>query len=121
MSDHPRGFEPASLHLEATLEPRRSTPLGGTLRTLATIAVGLLTNDAESGPSAVDLVVTRRATGGEVLRVSAGTTEEAGRLLAHVRRDLDEKDVTEFVSEWRAPGPEPEPEPDPDATPTPDA
>jgi len=100
-------FEPASTHLEAALEPRKGTTLGKALRTLATIAAGLLTNDAESGPSAVDLVVTRRATGGEVLRVSAGTSEEAGLLLARVRHDLDAKSVSAFVSEWRAPDPDP--------------
>lgn len=103
MTDESATFEAASLHLEASLAPRKGTPLVKAMRTVATIAAGLLTNDLESGPSAIDLVVARRSNGGEVLRVSAGTAEEAGRLLARVRRDLDEKCVADFVAEWRAP------------------
>ncbi|MET0736501.1 MAG: hypothetical protein ABWY55_12775 [Microbacterium sp.] len=122
MTDEPPdAFEPASTHLEAALAPRKGTPLAKALRTVATIAAGLLTNDLESGPSAIDLVVIRRATGGEVLRVSAGTAAEADRLLFRVRRDLDVQTVSEFVSAWRPPdpslGPESDPEPASDAEP----
>lgn len=106
-NDAPSGFEPASLHLEAALMPRQGTPLVKALRAAASIAAGLLTNDMEAGPSAIDLVVTRRSTGGELLRVSAGTQHEADLLLMRVRRDLETKGVADFVAEWRQPPPRP--------------
>lgn len=94
-------FEPASTYLDAALVSRRGSPLVKAFRTAVGIAAGLLTNDMESGPSAIDLVVTRRETGAEVLRVTAGTAQEADLLLRRVRRDLATKDVTAFISEWR--------------------
>ncbi|ANG85160.1 hypothetical protein [Microbacterium aurantiacum] len=94
-------FEPASTYLDAALVPRRGTPLVKALRTAASIAASLLTNDVEAGPSAIDLVVSRRESGGEVLRVTAGGAQEADALLLRVRRDLATKDVAEFISEWR--------------------
>jgi hypothetical protein len=94
-------FEPASLYLEASLAPRGGSVWAKALRTAATIAAGLV-GDLEAGPSEIDLIVVRRETGREVLRVSAGTVAEADRLLHHVRRDLDEMGVGEFVAQWRA-------------------
>lgn len=94
-------FEPASLYLEAALVPRHGTTVTKAARTVLTIAVGLLTNDLEAGPSAIELVVRRRSTGNVILRVVAGTPSEADALLAKVRRDLAEKSVSDFVADWR--------------------
>ncbi|GAA1927462.1 hypothetical protein GCM10009775_19480 [Microbacterium aoyamense] len=102
-TDHPDGFEPASLYLDAAILPKHGSVGAKALRTLATLAAGLMTNDLESGPSVLDLVVTRRESGNEVLRVSAGTVQESDRLLARVRHDLDTKSVADFIAEWRAP------------------
>lgn len=90
------------MYLEAQVVPRRGSGLVKAMRSVATIAAGLA-GDLEGGPSALDLVVTRRETGNEVLRIAAGTVSEADRLLLHVRRDLETKSVSEFVLEWRAP------------------
>lgn len=95
--------EPASAHLRAELVPREGTLLQKSLRTIATIAAGLATNDLESGPSATDLLVTRIETGHPVLRVSAGTVQESDLLLRRVRHDLATMDVTTFVAQWRTP------------------
>ncbi len=73
------------------------------VRALLIAAMGLLTGDHKAGPSANDLVVTRRATGGEVLRVAAGSIVEADQLHQRVRADLETKSVAEFVAEWRLP------------------
>jgi hypothetical protein len=102
-SAHPDGFEPASLYLEAAILPRKGSMGAKALRSIASIAAGLMTNDLESGPSVLDLVVTRRDSGNEVLRVSAGTLKESDRLLVQVRNDLDAKSVADFVADWRTP------------------
>lgn len=104
-------FEPASAYLEAALVPRRGSPLTKAARTALTIAAGLLTNDLESGPSAIDLVVRRLSNGREVIRMVAGTSAEADRLLQTARRDLDAKRVGDFLAEWtpQASGPHPDP------------
>ncbi|GAA1998155.1 hypothetical protein GCM10009777_39270 [Microbacterium pumilum] len=70
------------------------------IRSAATILTGLLTNDLEAGPSALDLVVTRLDTGNAILRVTAGTVSEADHLLRRVRRDLDVMNVELFIREW---------------------
>lgn len=93
-------FEPASAYLEAALVPRRGTPLVKAARTVLTIAAGLLTYDLESGPSAIDLVVRRLSNGREVIRMVAGTSAEADRLLQTARRDLETKGVGDFLAEW---------------------
>ena len=95
-------FEPAAAHLDATLAERRGGTLAKSARTAASLALAILTGDTVSGPSEADLVVSRRDTGNEVLRVSAGSLEEADRLLSTVRADLRTKSVAEFVAEWRA-------------------
>lgn len=99
-------FEPAARYLEASLVPRQGTRAQKALRSLATIAAGLMTGDLEAGPSATDLRVVRRDTGGEVLRVSAGTVAESDLLLARVRRDLATMGVMDFVQQWRQVAPE---------------
>jgi uncharacterized LabA/DUF88 family protein len=63
----------------------------------------LVTGDGDSGPSTTDLIVTRRESGGEILRIAAGSIVEADQLLQRVRLDLDTKTVTEFLAEWRLP------------------
>lgn len=110
MSDHesgmgsaPDGFEAAAEYLEAELVPRRSGPLAKATRSVVSIIAGMVAGDLESGPSSIDLLVTRRETGNEVLRVSAGSLTEADRLLMQVRRDLETKSVSEFIHEWRLP------------------
>jgi len=94
-------FEPASIYLEAALVPRRGSLVTKAARTVLTIAVGLLTNDLEAGPSAIELVVRRTSTGNEILRVVAGTPSEADALLAKVRGDLAAKSVSDFLTDWR--------------------
>lgn len=91
----------ADRHLEAALADRRGTLPQRVVRTVLSIVAGLLTNDLEAGPSATDLVIRRRDSGREVIRMSAGTTEEASRLLAHARRDLARLSVTDFVAQWQ--------------------
>ncbi|MFE1645517.1 hypothetical protein ACFM35_08080 [Microbacterium sp. P01] len=91
----------ASEHLEAALVPRAGSPLGSAMRTAASFALGLITQDTDSGPSMTDLVVTRRETGGEILRLSAGSLSEADQLLGRVRKDLAAKSIAEFLAEWR--------------------
>ncbi len=94
-------FEPASTFLRADLAPRQGKWWVKALRSAATIVTGLLTNDLEAGPSALDLVVTRLDTGNAVLRVTAGTVSEADDLLRRVRRDLELMNAEQFVREWR--------------------
>lgn len=98
------GFEPANVHLEARLAPRSGSVAAKAARTVLSIAAGLLTNDMESGPSGLELVISRRGSGKEVLRLVAGTPQEADVLLQAARRDLAGMSVLDFVSEWR-PGP----------------
>lgn len=105
-------FEPASVHLDAALVQRRGSPFAKAARAALSIAAGLLTNDMESGPSAIELVVRRRSTGNEVIRLVAGTPTEADALLRAARRDLATKGVADFLAEW-APAPRPSPGPDP--------
>lgn len=51
-------------------------------------------------PTSGDLVVRRRDDGREVLRVDAGTSEEAAGLLAHVREQLDAMTARQFRDTW---------------------
>lgn len=89
------------MYLEAALVARQGSLWVKVVRSLTTLAVGMLTFDLEAGPSVIDLQVTRRDTGNEVLRVSAGTVAEADRLLLQVRHALDNKSVADFVLDWR--------------------
>lgn len=88
------------MHLEARLEPRRGSLAAKAVRSLLSIAAGLLTNDLEAGPSGLELVVSRRDSDKEVMRLIAGTLEEADRLLQRVRHDLARMSVLEFVTQW---------------------
>ncbi|HEY1132973.1 MAG TPA: hypothetical protein VGE77_00215 [Nocardioides sp.] len=51
-------------------------------------------------PSRGDIVVRRRADGGEVLRMDAGADPEAERLLQHVNDHLHHLDVPTFDESW---------------------
>jgi hypothetical protein len=51
-------------------------------------------------PSLADLVVTRRDTGAEVLRLPAGDPDAAPLLLQHVQTQLRELSVGEFTESW---------------------
>lgn len=97
------GSEPARVHLEARLAPRRGSLAAKAVRTLLSIAAGLLTNDLEAGPSGLELVVSRRGNNAEILRLIAGTPEEADRLLQRAEHDLTHMSVLEFVTQWTDP------------------
>ena len=66
--------------------------------------VGALVAEASSGfvpaPSVGDLVVTRRGSGVELLRTSAGDSHEAPGFLARARADLLTLSVEDFASRW---------------------
>jgi hypothetical protein len=86
--------------LDARLDRRDESRLVRAGRLVAGLIGGALTADGGAASGGVDLVVSRRDTGREVLRTEAGTLEEADRLLQAVRRDLDAQSVTEFAREW---------------------
>jgi hypothetical protein len=52
-------------------------------------------------PDVHDVVVTRRADGGEVLRIPAGDPLLPGEVLAHVRTELETLDPEAFLAGWR--------------------
>lgn len=91
------------MHLEARLEPRRGSFAAKAVRSLLSIAAGLLTNDLEAGPSGLELVVSRRGSNKEVMRLIAGTPEEADLLLQRTKHDLARMSVLEFVTQWADP------------------
>jgi hypothetical protein len=88
---------------EATLQPRRGGRLVRSARFLAAFAAelawGLLPQ-----PSLSDVVVTRRADGAEVVRVSAGDPNVPGEMLGLVQRHLAELSPAAFLAEWGADG-----------------
>jgi hypothetical protein len=86
--------------LDARLDRRDESRLVRAGRLVAGLIGGALASDGGAASGGVDLVVSRRDTGREVLRTEAGTLEEADRLLQAVRRDLDAQSVTEFAREW---------------------
>lgn len=87
--------EPASVHLHAELRERRHR---GIRRLVHYVA--LAASEYTGGPSMADLVVTRRDSGAEVLRTSAGPLDGADELLRALRADLDRMSVAEFLEEW---------------------
>ncbi|WP_010205525.1 hypothetical protein [Salinibacterium sp. PAMC 21357] len=90
----------ASDYLEARLEQRRLSRLRRAGRFAAGVVGALLAGDSAIAGPVADLVVTRRETGGEVLRTEAGPPEVAEQLLRTVRTDLEQKSIAEFVQEW---------------------
>ena len=95
------GGRRASDVYQAMLRPRPGGRLLRSARLLAAFAAelawGLLPQ-----PSLSDVVVTRRADGGEVLRVSAGDPNVPGDMLALVQRHLAELSPAGFLAEWGA-------------------
>ncbi|MCS6562917.1 MULTISPECIES: hypothetical protein [Curtobacterium] len=87
--------------LQAAVEGSRQNSLKRLARTTAALALAAMGGAGEDFLPSFDLVVRRRDDGAEVLRTRAGDADQAERLLETVERDLDEKDVTTFVSEWR--------------------
>jgi hypothetical protein len=85
----------------ATLQPRPGGRLVRSARLLAAFAAelawGLLPQ-----PSLSDVVVTRRADGVEVVRVSAGDPNVPGEVLGLVQRHLAELSPAAFLAEWGA-------------------
>ena len=97
-------FESAAEHLDVTIVARPGKSGTMTLRTLVNFAAAAFTGDSDPMVATRhDLLVTRRETGGEILRIAAGTLMQADGLLQHVRRDLETKTVGEFLAEWRLP------------------
>lgn len=97
--EHP-GTRAADM-LDARLEDRRTTPGRKAARIAASFALAL------AGGGGGDelllgrvLVVSRRDSGADVLRMRAGSGEDADRFLALARRDLDALTVEQFVREW---------------------
>lgn len=91
--------------LEAQLEPpsvvkrmgRRT--VRGTIRAVS-LGISAMVGDYTPPPSLNDLVIRRRSDRSVVMRIDAGTVEEAGTLLNHVRSQLDDLDIEEFEQTW---------------------
>ena len=87
----------AADHLHADLVTRPRTGWRRLRYWVLAIVAALFQDD---GPAVFDLVVTRTATGREVLRTPADVGDPQ-HLLDTVRNDLETKTVAEFVAEWR--------------------
>jgi len=98
--DRPDGPDRAARHLSAALVERE---FPGRLRKAQFYIGSALAAIASADPPAShDLVVTRIATGREVMRTRANVLEP-GLLLDQVREDLESKSVREFFIEWKLP------------------
>lgn len=86
--------------LHAQIEPRKESPTKRAFRAISGLFLGIVVGDATAAISGVDLVVTRRDTGREIMRTPGGSGEEADLLLRSVRSDLESKSVEEFLREW---------------------
>lgn len=95
-------METADTHLHAELVQRADGPVIETLRWLGSMLGGLFQGEV---PETVDLVVSRRDTEVEVLRLTLENTDEADFTLDAVNHDLGRMTVADFVREW-APRPE---------------
>ena len=88
--------------LEARLEPAKMTAAKRWARNaLAFVVSSVNGGGGDSLLPGLDMVVSRRDTGTEVLRVRAGQFEEAGHLIEHTWRDLAAMTVEQFVRSWR--------------------
>ena len=101
MDEHEPSSAVAADFLTADLQTRRMSGAMRLLRNGAAFALEAVGMGGESVLPDLELVVTRRDTGAEVLRARAGQLEEASHVLATVRDDLRRKSVEEFVREWR--------------------
>ncbi|MGY1722854.1 hypothetical protein [Blastococcus sp. SYSU DS0533] len=84
---------------EAALLPRPGGPLLHRARVAGAFVAGLF-GGLLPAPSVHDVVVTRRADGGEVLRVPAGDPLAAGDVLQAVRTELGTLRPGEFLRAW---------------------
>jgi len=91
-------MEPASVHLYAELSHPTDSAGLETLRW-----VGSMLGFKGQPPAHVDLVVRRRDTEAEVLRITLDNTDEADFTLDIVNHDLGRLGVADFVREWRQP------------------
>lgn len=89
-------MEPAVTYLYAELSHPSDSPGRETLRW-----VGGILGFKGAIPAQVDLVVRRRDTEGEVLRLTLDNTDEADFTLDAVNHDLGRLGVADFVREWR--------------------
>jgi hypothetical protein len=88
--------------LEARLEPAKMSAAKRWGRNALAFAVSSVNGGGgDSLLPGLDMVVSRRDTGAEVLRVRAGQFEEAGHLIEHTWRDLATMTVEQFVRSWR--------------------
>ena len=93
---------PAGEVLEARLEPARMSKAKRWGRNALAFAVSSVSGGAgDDLLPGLDLVVSRRDTRAEVLRVRAGQFEEAGHLVEHTWRDLETMTVEQFIRSWR--------------------
>ena len=86
---------------QATLELRPGGRLVRSARLAAAFAAELAWGLIPA-PSLHDVVVTRRADGAEVLRVSAGDANVPGDMLGLVNGQLADLTPAEFLAEWGA-------------------
>jgi len=100
-AEHDTPATPAAEVLDARLEEREVNAVEKAARVGASFVLGLVGGGAgdELLPG-LTLVVTRRDSGSEVLRMRAGSGEEADKVLALARRDLETLTVEQFVREW---------------------
>lgn len=87
--------------LHAAVEDSHRNPIRRLATTTAALVLAAMGGAGEDFLPSFDLVVRRRDDGAEVLRTRAGDADQAERLLMTVERDLNQKDVVTFVSEWR--------------------
>jgi hypothetical protein len=90
--------DPAAAHLRAELRERRHRNGLGKLWHHMVLVAGEATG--LGGPSVADLVVVRRGSDAPVIRTSAGSLDEADRLLQTINADLERLTVEEFLAEW---------------------
>jgi hypothetical protein len=91
---------PASTALAAELVPTGRPKILVFLRSLPSLILAFVGGDAAEWKG-TDLVVRRIDTGRDVLRMGGMDVEEADRLIALVRADLDTHTVESFLDEWR--------------------
>lgn len=93
---------PASTALAAELVPTSRPKVLVFLRWLPSLVGSLFFGDATGAAwKGTDIVVRRADTGRDVLRMGGLDVEEADRLIALVRADLETHTVESFLDEWR--------------------
>jgi hypothetical protein len=101
-----RGVVRAGEALSAQVVVRRGGPIWSAVRWLWVAFAAIVLQDPDaplpSGPT-VDVVVTRRVDGKELIRIRKDTEPQAEELLAEVSRQLENLSVDEFCARWGAP------------------